>query len=198
MPTRRSLAAIAVALATISLGACSSDDGGSTEGQASGASAEAEHNDADVTFVQGMIPHHEQAIEMAQLAARNAEDERVIELAEGIEAAQAPEIEQMRGWLEAWGESEDGGMDDMGHGGDSDSAMGQMSGEDMAALESASGAVFDQMFLEMMIEHHEGAIEMAETESADGQDTEAVELAETIIAAQQAEIDEMQGLLEQL
>ena len=196
MPSRRTLTALVVALAVIlGLAACGSDDSGSTDDQSDGTSSTeaTEHNDADVAFAQGMIPHHEQAVEMAQLAATNSEDERVIELAEGIEAAQGPEIEQMQGWLEEWGESEDdGGMD---HGG---SDTGMMSEEDMAALESATGADFDQMFLEMMTEHHEGAIEMAETELVDGQHAEALEVAEAISSTQQAEIGEMQTLLEEL
>ncbi len=198
MPIRRRLIPIVLALiAVLGLAACGSDDSASTdERPEAGSAADAEHNDADVSFAQGMIPHHEQAIEMAQLAATNAEDERVIQLAGAIEAAQGPEIEQMQGWLEAWGESVEGGG--MGHDEHGGSGGGMMSEEDMAALESATGAEFDRMFLEMMIEHHEGAIDMAETEVADGEYAEAVELAEAIVSTQQAEIDEMQALLDEL
>jgi len=173
-----------------------------------GEGEEASHNEADVAFAQMMIPHHEQAVVMSQLAPDRAEDEQVLELAEQIEAAQAPEIEEMTGWLEDWGE-EVGGHDmgdmdmeegeDMGDMDMDDSSMpGMMSDEEMTELEGLSGAEFDVMFLEMMTAHHEGALEMAETEIADGEFPDAIALAETIIETQQAEIEEMEGLLADL
>ena len=190
-----------VLAATLSLGAlagaaCSSNDDDPTIGAgAEGDEAvdEAPHNDADVAFAQGMIPHHEQALEMAALASENASDERVKELAAEIEAAQEPEIEEMQAWLSSWGEevAADGEHHEEGSG-------GMMTEEDMAALESATGAEFDRMFLEMMIEHHRGAIEMAETEIADGEFPDAIDLARTIKSAQEAEITEMEALLEEL
>jgi uncharacterized protein (DUF305 family) len=162
-------------------------------------------NNADVTFVQGMIPHHRGALAMAQMADGRAEDPRVVDLANRIEAAQEPEIETMTGWLQEWGEpvpeesdSSMGGMDhgsmDMGEGMD----MGGMSEEDMAALEAASGPEFDRMFLEMMIAHHRGAVEMAETEVADGSNPDAVAMAQEIVDTQNAEIQEMETLLAEL
>ena len=191
MRTPRFLPAAAVVLVGLLGAACSSDDDPSVvAGTDTTEENEAEHNDADVEFAQGMIPHHEQAVEMAAMAATQAESAEVKELAEQIEAAQAPEIEELRSWLETWGEDEDmGGMD---HG------SGMMSDEEMEELESASGAEFDRMFLEMMIEHHEGAIEMAETEIDDGQFPDAVEMAETIKSTQEGEIDDMEALLDQL
>jgi uncharacterized protein (DUF305 family) len=116
----------------------------------------AEHNDADIAFVRGMIPHHEQAVEMSQLAADRAASPQVKQLAATIERAQAPEIEQMRGFLEAWGVEEDSSMGGMHHGG---SGMpGMMSGQQMSGLDQANGAAFDRMFLQMMVMHHEGAV----------------------------------------
>ena len=157
-------------------------------------------NNADVTFVQGMIPHHRGALEMAQLAEGRAEDPRVLDLASRIEAAQQPEIETMTGWLEAWGEpvpeEGDGGMGGMDHG---SMDMGDMGMDmDMSALENASGAEFDRMWLEMMIVHHRGAVEMAETEIADGSNPDAIALAEEIADSQAAEIEEMETLLAEL
>lgn len=153
------------------------------------------HNDADVMFAQGMIAHHEQAIEMAQMAVTKATSPDVVDLANQIQDAQQPEIDTMTGWLKSWDESADdmGGMDhsSMGDGG----MAGMMTPEDMQALTKASGAEFDQMWLEMMIEHHEGAIDMAKTELADGESTDAKALAQDIIDAQQAEIITMKGLL---
>lgn len=157
------------------------------------ASATAEpsvHNEADVEFAQGMIGHHEGAIEMADLAIQQASGDDVRALAERISAAQGPEIEQMRAWLEAWGEdtSAHGDMDGAGHGGTD-------AGAAMAELEELSGTAFDSAFLELMIEHHGGAVEMAQTELDDGADPAATRLARTIIDDQTAEIAEMEQML---
>ncbi|MFE6510566.1 DUF305 domain-containing protein [Nocardioides sp. NPDC057767] len=184
---RKTLTAAALAATLLTLAACGGEDGSDTT---------AGHNDADVTFAQQMIPHHEQAIDMAEAAESRAESQEVKDLAADIEAAQGPEIETMTGWLESWGEDvPDGGMSDMDHGDMSDDMSGMMSEEDMTALENATGAEFDQMFLTMMIEHHEGAIEMAKTEQADGESADAKALAEDIETAQAEEIQTMQELL---
>lgn len=187
-----------ISIATVALlalvgAACSSDDDSGSSATTEGTSG-AVHNDADVAFAQGMIPHHRQAVEMAQMAAARAESDAVLDLAARIEAAQAPEIEELTGWLESWGEQVPTGSD-MGMPGHGDSGMGMMSPDDMNALEGAMGADFDQMFLEMMIVHHEGAIEMAETQIADGEYPDAIALAQRIVDAQQGEIDEMNSIL---
>jgi uncharacterized protein (DUF305 family) len=194
------------------LAGCSGGDTTGMEGMDSSASSSSAEssgessafNNTDVTFVQGMIPHHRGALAMAQLADGRAEDPRVVDLANRIEAAQEPEIETMTGWLEEWGEpvpeESDSSMGGMDHGsmdtGDMD--MEGMSAEDMAALEAASGPEFDRMFLEMMIVHHRGAVEMAQTEIAEGSNPDAVALAEEIASSQTAEIEEMETLLAEL
>ena len=185
---RKTLTAAILATALITLAACGGEDDSDTA---------AGHNDADVAFAQQMIPHHQQAIEMAKAAETRAESQEVKDLAADIEAAQDPEIETMTGWLESWGEDvPDEGMSGMDHGGMfSDDMAGMMSDEDMSALENATGAEFDQMFLTMMIEHHEGAIEMAKTEKADGEYADAKALADDIETAQTEEIQTMQDLL---
>lgn len=155
-------------------------------------------NDADVEFAQGMIPHHAQAVDMARLAAERSDNSDVIELAAQVEAAQDPEIELMSGWLEDWGEDvpATSGTDYMGHDqGGHDAMAGMMTAEQMAGLAAASGEDFDLMFLEMMIEHHEGAIVMAEDVLARGSDDDVQRLAKEIIEVQQAEINHMQELL---
>nr|WP_326828248.1 DUF305 domain-containing protein [Parafrankia discariae] len=146
-------------------------------------------------FAQMMIPHHQQAVEMAELAPGRAANPAVLTLAQQIGAAQAPEIETMTGWLEAWGEPT--AMPGTGgHGGGHGTGdMGMMSADDMAALQGASGPDFDRKFLEMMIQHHGGAIEMARTEQRDGQFPDAVALAGTIESTQTTEIETMKGLL---
>jgi uncharacterized protein (DUF305 family) len=158
--------------------------------------AEATFNDTDVAFARDMIPHHQQAIQMARLAKGQAEDARVLDLADRIEAAQQPEIEMLSGWLKDW-DAETGHMDD-GMGGMDGGMSGMMSEQDMHLLMNATGAEFDRLFLEQMIAHHEGAVEMAETEIADGQNADAIALAESIRDSQTAEIAEMEQLLTEL
>jgi len=186
----------------IVLTGCSDASEGSSVGSSADASGSANdstaHNNADVTFVQGMLPHHEGALAMAQLADGRAQDQRVLDLADRIEAAQEPEIETMTGWLEEWGEplpAEDMGGMDHGSGG---MDMEGMSEDDMAMLDSASGAEFDRLFLQMMTEHHRSAVDMAETEIADGSNPDAVGLARDIVDSQTAEIQEMETLLTEL
>jgi uncharacterized protein (DUF305 family) len=161
-------------------------------------------NYADVTFAQRMIPHHEQAIEMAQMAQGRANSDEVLELAADIETAQGPEIDTLQGWLEAWGEEVPSGeMDGMDHGdmaeddsGDSMSGMMVLDQDEMNDLMASSGTDWDRMFLKMMIEHHEGAVEMAQGEVDQGESPDAVAMARKIISDQQAEITQMQELLE--
>jgi len=150
----------------------------------SGCGSAPDHNDADVMFAQMMIPHHRQAVEMAELAAGKA-GPQVTKLAAGIEKAQGPEIAKMSGWLKAWGERPHA----MDHG------DGMMSGADMAKLRGTSGAAFDRMFLTMMIKHHQGAVTMARTERAKGTYRPATSMAASIITTQNAEIAKMRGLL---
>ena len=133
-----------------------SDTSTSTSG-----SAEGTFNDTDVAFARDMIPHHQQAIQMARLAEGQAEDPRVRDLADRIEAAQQPEIETLSGWLGDW-DADPGHMDD-GMGG----MGGMMSEQDMHSLMNATGAEFDRLFLEQMTVHHQGAVEMAEAEIAE-------------------------------
>ena len=189
--TRKTLAISAFLMtALLALTACGGEDDTST-------AANAEFNDADVTFATEMIPHHQQAVEMAELAADRAQSPEVQQLAQDIEAAQGPEIETMNQWLKDWGqETPTGSMDhgDMGHG-DSQEMPGMMDEAEMTQLMKSDGATFDQMFLQMMVEHHEGAIEMARTEQANGKNADAVALAEQIESDQEAEIAEMKKLL---
>jgi uncharacterized protein (DUF305 family) len=183
--------------------------------------ASADHNAADLSFAQQMIVHHQGAVEMADLAPSRAANQDVMDLAAGIKAAQAPEIEQMTGWLALWGAAmastsaattddgmggmDHGGMSGMGTsgpmsaGGDSGMAMpGMMSDAQMQELTDATGADFDRLFLQLMIVHHQGAIEMSDTEIAQGSNPAALALAEAIKTSQTAEITEMQQLLDTL
>lgn len=188
--TKRCLAVAALAVAGALLLAGCGDNG--TESKDTGGSDAASHNEADVAFATGMIPHHQQALEMAEVAAERSADPKVKDLANRIEKAQDPEIEQMSGWLRDWGQPvpTPGG----GHAGHS-GMPGMMSDAEMGSLMKASGADFDRMFLEMMIRHHEGAIEMAKEEQDKGANAEAKQLAGSIATSQSAEIEEMRDLL---
>lgn len=155
-------------------------------------------NATDVYFAQGMIPHHGQAVQMADMALEISTNPDVTTLAEQIKAAQSPEIEQMTTWLTDWDQTvpdPDAVMDDNMDGAGGMMMSGMMSAADMARLGNATGTDFDRMFLEMMVLHHEGAIEMAEQELADGKYQPTKDLAQAVITGQQAEIEEMNTLI---
>jgi uncharacterized protein (DUF305 family) len=191
----RTLAAAAATL-TLTLAGCTSS-GSASDGKG--------NNDADVDFAGDMIQHHAQALEMVDLTLGRELDPEVADLSEQIRAAQAPEIEKMADWLEEWDEpvpptSRDHAnahAEEHGESMEMDSDMpGMMSADEMAALEDASDKEFQDMWLEMMVDHHEGAVEMAENEVEDGENAKAVSLAEDIIGAQEKEIATMKDLLQ--
>jgi uncharacterized protein (DUF305 family) len=163
----------------------------SSSGATPSTSAAVPHNDADVMFAEMMIPHHQQAVEMADIILEKSGIEpQITELAQKIKDAQQPEITQMEGWLDVWGVGDqDEMMEDMDHG------NGMMSDGDMSELEAASGADAGRIFLNQMIQHHEGAVEMAQDEIDDGQNADAVTLARNITSSQTAEIQVMTDLL---
>jgi uncharacterized protein (DUF305 family) len=181
---RRILLALAAALL---LAACNQGGGDQEQGTAP---AEAAPNDADVTFTQNMIPHHQQAIEMAKLVDSHTDRPELRKLADSIVSSQGQEITQMQGWLRSWGKPE---TPPEGHGGHGDTEMpGMMSEADMRRLMEATGPEFDLAFVEMMAAHHQGAIDMAKTELKDGALPEVTRLAQQIIDTQQDEIDQLQ------
>lgn len=159
-----------------------------------GPAATGAHNDADITFAQEMIPHHGQAVVMADMILTKSDNAAVKTLAEGIKNAQTPEIATLTGWLKGWSATAPnpyehaGGMSGMNHG-------GMMSTQQMDELMKAQGASADKAFLTHMIEHHRGAVDMAKTQLAKGQNPQAKALAQTIITSQTAEITTMQNLL---
>jgi uncharacterized protein (DUF305 family) len=209
-----SLAATAALLAGCSGGdTMSGMTGTQSSSPAPAPATQAGQNQQDVTFAQEMIAHHTQAIDMAKLAPSRSTNPKVLDLASRIEKAQDPEIQQMQGWLTQWGAaagpssssmpgttSTGMSMPGMDHGStpsSTGSMPGMMADADMTKLQQAKGAEFDKMFLEMMVQHHQGAIDMAKTELASGSNTDAKTLAQKIIDAQQSEITEMQNLLTQ-
>ncbi len=167
---------------------------------ASPAPAPGPFNDADVMFAQMMIPHHEQALEMARLADGRAQDADVKKLVAAIERAQDPEIRTMRAWLKGWGRPGTADHGD-GHGGghgDGHGMAGMMSEQDMKRLASAEGEEFDRAFAELMIAHHEGAVAMAEEERKNGLNPTAKKLAGDVVRTQSAEVAELRRILDRL
>ncbi|GAA4990197.1 DUF305 domain-containing protein [Yinghuangia aomiensis] len=208
MPRVLALSAVALSAALV-LAACGSDggdDGMNTGDQPTSPAASsaapqsaAGFNDTDVMFAQMMIPHHEQAVDMAKAVLAKSANADVKKLATAIEAAQAPEIARMKGWLAAWGKPAampstggTGGMSGMDHGTGAD---GMMSDADMRKFRAAAGTELDTLFLQMMIVHHNGAITMAEDELAKGVNADARKLAEAVKTSQSAEVQQMQKLL---
>ncbi|MFJ9819075.1 DUF305 domain-containing protein [Streptomyces sp. NPDC101151] len=198
--TRRAALVAATGFASVVLAACGGSGAHPAHGTQASPSTPATadstaHNAQDVAFAQGMIPHHQQALEMARLADGRAISARVKDLAARIEKGQDPEIRTMTGWLKAWGEQVPmAGMDHSGHAGMSGKA-GMMSDGDMTALEKATGKDFDTKFLSLMVQHHRGAVETATTEKTKGRYGPAKGMADDIVGAQTAEIEEMNKLL---
>ena len=151
----------------------------------------ATQNSADVAFAQGMVPHHEQAVEMTSLVASRTTNAHVIDLAARIAQSQQPEIDRMNGWLRSWnapaeasshtshGHSENHGMVELGN------------------LADLTGTEFDRQWLSLMIQHHRGAVEMAQKHLSAGTDPEARKLAQDVVSHQEKEIAEMESLLPQ-
>ncbi|WP_340687762.1 DUF305 domain-containing protein [Amycolatopsis coloradensis] len=194
MTSRKLVGAALAALASFAvLTGCASSDTASTGHGMSTVKApdpqQTGHNQADVTFAQGMIPHHEQALAMAKLVDGRTKNAKVVDLAARIQKAQDPEIQQLTGLLKGWGVAPSG--EHSGHG----SASGMMTEDDLAKLGKAKDAAFDKQWLEMMVKHHEGALEMAKTALQQGSNAEVKALAQKVIDGQQAEITEMRALL---
>ncbi|MFE1025136.1 DUF305 domain-containing protein [Streptomyces sp. NPDC058818] len=146
-------------------------------------------NSADVSYARMMIQHHAQALEMTELVPEQAESGQVQKLAERISAAQGPEITAMKGWLKNHGEKESGG----GH--DHDAMPGMATEAQLEKLRAAKGKAFDQLFLKLMITHHEGAIAMATDVKSQGNNVQVEEMADDVVAQQTSEISRMRGML---
>jgi uncharacterized protein (DUF305 family) len=186
--------------AAITLVGCSTGDSGSSRGDSSsppGASSSAiaadQHNEADVIFVQTMIPHHEQAVDMtAMLLGKSGVSPEVEALAKQIKAAQQPEIDMMNTWLEAWGRIQ------MSEGPHHSGEGGIMTEEKMQELDEANGPDGQRLYLEGMIRHHQGAITTAQIEINSGKNPDAITLAKDIADSQQKEVDAMRELLNKI
>jgi len=157
------------------------------------------YTEADVKFMQGMIGHHQQAIEMAALLpSRTSRDDMKL-LAKRIEVSQVDEIQMMQTWLRARGQTLPDPHAHHMHG--ATLMPGMLTMEEMAKLEAASGVEFDRLFLEGMIKHHGGALTMVRELFATpgaGQDGDIFAFASDVEADQQMEIDRMGAVLREL
>lgn len=200
-PVRRIAVAGAVAAGALLLSACGGAGDNPANGTASAAAAAdagkstsaGAFNEADVSFAQMMIPHHEQALEMAELADGRASDAQIKSIAAKIAKAQDPEITTMKGWLQSWGKPE--AMGDMPG---MDMGQGMMSDAAMKELKAMKGTAFDKAFAQMMIEHHSGAITTAEDEQKNGTNADAVKMAKDIVTGQSAEVKQLRSTLDRL
>jgi uncharacterized protein (DUF305 family) len=188
------LAIIALlAAAVVSLSLNRSDDpkslnsGSSYSGHSS---TNENYTGADVMFLQMMIPHHQQAIDISNLAMENSQDSELLKLAQIISRDQAAEITQMKAWLVDAGASEDMGhsMDGMG---------GMLNGAELEALAAAKGVEFDRLWLKGMTEHHDGAIHMTQM-IEDAQNPEIKAFGSKVIADQSAQIAQMKEMLKRI
>jgi uncharacterized protein (DUF305 family) len=203
---RRSARVLAGCLLTLGLMAgCGEETAGDTAGDRTVDVPESEaFNGADVVFATDMIPHHAQGLSMVDLTLGRDVSPALLALSEQVRDTRSAEIEQMADWLQEWGqpvpETSRDHMNAEGHGDDEGTdehhdLPGMMDDARMQDLADATGPAFERMWLETMIEHHEGAIELAEDEVADGEDPDAVAMAESIVETQQAEIDRLESML---
>lgn len=178
--------------ALVTMTGCSSSSNksatSSTSPAGSSTPATSAHNQADITFAQNMIPHHEQhCIQMSNIIlGKQGIDPRVVQLANKIKAEQGPQIQQMRSWLSEWGQPT------------LSMAPGMMSDQGMAALQNAQGVDASKQFLTGMIQEHQAAITMSQDEIKSGQYPPAIALAHQIVTNHQQEISTMQNILASL
>lgn len=193
--TTRVAAALAALVTAFAVSSCSqpaqdAHDDGHEGHETSATDGAAAFNDADIAFVTNMIPHHEQAVKLTELAPGRANSPMVGQLATQIYAEQKPEIDTLRGLLTQWGQDPDAHSDHEGM-----AMAGMVDDATMTKLESLTGQEFDTLWLQSMLAHHEGAIDMANTEVSNGENVDAIALAKTIIGAQQSEITQIKEIL---
>jgi uncharacterized protein (DUF305 family) len=190
----RIIAGFAALASAVVVCSCSKGEDHNAHATTTAASAEpvAAHNADDIMFAQMMIPHHQQAVELSALVPDRSTNPAIVKLAATISGEQQPEITAMKALLVQWDDDPDTAADHSDHG---MPMQGMVDDATMAKLRSLKGAEFDTLWLQSMIGHHQGAIEMANTEVAKGQSADMTTMAKNIVSAQQAEIDQMKQML---
>jgi uncharacterized protein (DUF305 family) len=184
------IAAALVALLVAAAGAsCSSDHKSPPAAQTT---EQADHNADDIAFARNMVPHHEQAVVLAQMVPTNTTNQQIIDLSTRIINSQVPEIQAFHAWLMQWPDNQNSGHDAGGHGAQMPGMIDQAT---INKLQSLNGPEFDRLWLTSMIDHHRGAIAMSQDEIAHGKNPDVIYLARTIVTEQQTEIDQMKKML---
>ena len=186
---------VLLAAAVVSLSVNRSEDNAMNNssghmGHGSSSSSNANYTGADIMFLQMMIPHHQQAIDISNLAMKVSSDSELLELAKIIARDQAAEIKQMKVWLKDSGASEDMGhsMDGMG---------GMLNDDELTALSAATGKEFDTLWLKGMTEHHDGAIHMTQM-IEDAQNADIKAFGTKVIKDQSEQIAQMKKMMARL
>jgi len=187
MRIKRAVATIFIAIVALSLSGCSSasDMGMEHEGHSSGASGDLSSD--EIMFLQMMIPHHQQAIDISDLALTKSADSELLALAKSIRDEQSAEIVTMKAWLDAAGADLE-----MDH-----SMGGMLSDSDIAALKSATGKSFDLLWLKGMTGHHDGAIDMA-TMIENAKSAQIKSFGQDIVASQSAQNKAMAAMIKRI
>jgi uncharacterized protein (DUF305 family) len=193
----RLAALLAVVPAALFLSSCGNSQSDSHSGPTSAdtpviTGQPAGYNADDVAFATNMIPHRQQAVELSKLVPDRSTNPQLIALAQKISATQDPEVNVMKVLLVQWKENPD---TDSGHAGHGSTMQGMVDEATMTKLRSLNGTEFDKLWLQSMISHHQGAIEMAKAEIANGDNVDAKSLANNIVTAQEAEIGQMKQML---
>ena len=195
--TRRLAAALAALSAALWLSSCAGDasdgaTGHKQTGQPVITGQPAGYNADDVAFATNMIAHHQQAVQLSALVPGHTTTPELIALANQISAAQRPQIETMKVFLVQWNENPD---TNSGHDGHGNNMVGLVDEPTMTKLGTLNGTEFDKLWLRSMIGHHQGAIEMAKAEIADGENVDAISLAKNIVSNLEAEMGQMNQML---
>jgi uncharacterized protein (DUF305 family) len=187
MPIVRLVAAVLAAAVLTACGASARQ-----QGPAEPAEPPPAHNVADVAFAQNMVPHHQQAVDMAELIPRHTSNPKMLVIARDMSADQQSEIRALSRLLDKWGES--AAMDHGDHEG-MPGMPGMVDPATMNQLQSLDGNAFDALWMRSMISHHRGAVAMAQDEIAHGQSQDAITMAHNIVTTQQREIAYLTHLL---
>ena len=191
MPINRAITTIFIAILALSLSGCASASNMGMDHEGHSSEASGELSSDDIMFLQMMIPHHQQAIDISDLALTISADPELLALAKDIRDEQAAEIVTMKAWLDAAGADLDPGHS-MGHG-----MGGMLSDSELTALKSATGKSFDVLWLKAMTGHHTGAIDMA-TMIENAKNAEIKSFGEGIVASQSAQNKAMAAMIKRI
>ena len=188
---KRVIAGLAALIMVMALAGCSKDDSKAMDHEGHSSMASGDLSSDDIMFLQMMIPHHQQAIDMSDLALTKSSDSELLALAKDIRDEQAAEIVKMKAWLDKAGADLDPGHS-MGHG-----MGGMLSDSELAALKAATGKSFDLLWLKGMTGHHVGAIDMA-TMIEDADNDEIKSFGQAIVTSQSAQNKQMAAMIKRM